>query len=420
MTYLPWSPRTWRATANAALDLPYGVVVGTLLVAGLSVGAALLVLVVGVGVIVATLVVARWLGALFRAKLDGVLLAPVPGRPPLPQERGWRRLVSPLRSTGHWKELMHGLLMLVLGPLWFALVVGSWSLAFALLGFPLYSTRVPDGPSVEWHLLGSTYDPRAMSGRIVAGGLGILLVFVAGWVSGLTARGDIWLARTLLGPNEAELLRAQVTTLRTTRAAVVDAADAERRRIERDLHDGVQPQLVSVAMNLGLAQRKLDSDPESARELVAQAHEEAKAAIEELRNVIRGVHPAVLAERGLDPALSALAARSPVPVAVEVAPDLSRRRYDPTVEAVAYFVVAEALTNVARHAQATRAEVTVTETDGRLVVRVVDDGRGGATALPGSGLAGLRDRVAAVDGTLTLDSPPGSGTAVTVELPCAS
>jgi signal transduction histidine kinase len=420
MTYLPWSPRTWRATANAALDLPYGIVAGTVLVVGLSFGLALLVLVVGVAVLAFTLVVARWLGRVFRAKLDGVLLAHVDGRPPLPRESGWRLFVAPLRSPGHWKELAHGLLMLGLGPLWFALVVSFWSLALAVLGFPLYSARIPDGPAVDWHLLGTTYDPRDLSGRIVAGGLGVVLLFVAAWVAGVTARADVALAKVLLGPNEAEELRAQVSTLRTTRAAVVDAADAERRRIERDLHDGVQPQLVSLAMNLGLAQRKLDTDPEGARELIGQAHEEAKHAISELRNVIRGVHPAVLAERGLDPALSALAARSPVPVTVDVPSALADRRFDPTVEAVAYFVVAEALTNMTRYAQASRASVTVSLVDGRLVVRVADDGRGGAEAVPGGGLAGLRDRVAAVDGTLTIDSPPGAGTAVIVELPCAS
>ncbi len=246
------------------------------------------------------------------------------------------------------------------------------------------------------------------------------LLFVASWVAGLTARADVALARALLGPRESDVLRGQVTALRSTRAAVVDAADAERRRIERDLHDGVQPQLVSLAMNLGLAQRKLDTDPEVASALIGEAHEEAKRAITELRNVIRGVHPAVLAERGLDPALSALAARSPVPVTVDVAPELADRRLPATIEAVAYFVVAEALTNVARHAHAGTATVTVEAPADRLVVRITDDGVGGALPVPGSGLAGLRDRVAAVDGTLTVDSPPDGGTVITVELPCAS
>ncbi len=422
MTYVPWSPRTWRATANAALDLVYGVIAGTVLITGLALGIGLLVLGVGVLVILATLLVARWLGWGFRAKLSGVLLAEVPGRPPsVPKGTGfWRSLVGVLRDPGRWLELLHGLLMLLLGPLWFTLVTGFWSLALAVLGFPLYASAIPDGPAVQWRVLGTTYDARELLGRVLFGAAGVLLLFVASWVAGLTARADVAMARALLGQRESDALRSEVTTLRSTRAAVVDAADAERRRIERDLHDGVQPQLVSLAMNLGLAQRKLDTDPQAASALIGEAHEEAKRAITELRNVIRGVHPAVLAERGLDPALSALAARSPVPVTVDVARELADRRLPATIEAVAYFVVAESLTNVARHAHAESASVIVEAKGDRLVVRISDDGVGGAVPVPGSGLAGLRDRVAAVDGTLTVDSPPGGGTVITVELPCAS
>jgi signal transduction histidine kinase len=422
MKHFPWSPRTWRATANAALDLPYGVVVGALLIAGLSVGISLIIVVAGIFIVAATLLFARWCGAAFRAKLSGVLLVDVPGRPkPQPAGGIWAGTWALLRSPAAWKDLLHGVLMLVLGPLWFSLVTATWSAAVATLTFPLYASQIPDGPAVEWDLLGFSYDVRGLSGRILQGILGVALLFVASWVAGLTARADVGLTRALLGPNEAELLRAQVDTLRTTRAAVVDAADAERRRIERDLHDGVQPQLVSLAMNLGLAQRRLDDDPEGAAELMRQAHEESKRAITELRNVIRGVHPAVLTERGLDPALSALAARSPVAVTVTVDSTVSTFRPGATVEAVAYFVVAEALTNVARHSGATQALVDVRFTaPDRMLVSVSDDGAGGAVATPGSGLAGLADRVAAVDGTFAVVSPPGGGTIVTAELPCAS
>ena len=204
------------------------------------------------------------------------------------------------------------------------------------------------------------------------------------------------LARALLSPSNSDALRAQVTQLTETRARVVDAADAERRRIERDLHDGAQQHLVALAMNLGRAKEKMDSDPEGARELVTQAHQEAKDSISALRNVVRGVHPAVLTDRGLDAALSGLASHSPVPVHLDV--DVTERP-STTVEAVAYFVVSEALTNVAKHSGATRADVHVERDGDRLLVSVSDDGHGGATEHPGSGLAGLRDRVAAVDGT---------------------
>ena len=225
------------------------------------------------------------------------------------------------------------------------------------------------------------------------------------------------MASALLSPSGNDALRAQVSQLTETRARVVDAADAERRRIERDLHDGAQQQLVSLAMNLGRAKAKFDTDPEGAKDLVTQAHQDAKDSITELRNVVRGVHPAVLTDRGLDAALSALAARSPVPVRLDV--DV-RQRPSPTVEAVAYFVVSESLTNIARHSGATHAVVHIERDGDRLLVSVSDDGHGGAMENPGGGLAGLRDRVAAVDGTFRLQSSPTGGTTVTVEVPCAS
>jgi signal transduction histidine kinase len=170
-------------------------------------------------------------------------------------------------------------------------------------------------------------------------------------------------------------------------------------------------------MNLGMARAKLEDDPDSARNLVARAHDDAKQALAELRDLARGIHPAVLADRGLDAALSALAARSPVPVSVRV--QLSRRP-SATIEAVAYFVVAEALTNIAKHAGATRADIVVWDAGDRLRIDVSDNGRGGANPAAGSGLTGLAGRIAAVDGTMHLSSPPGGPTRLYVELPCVS
>ena len=190
-----------------------------------------------------------------------------------------------------------------------------------------------------------------------------------------------------------------------------------RRRIERDLHDGAQQRLVAVGMDLGRALDKFDEDPDGARELVDDAHREAQRAIAELRDLVRGFAPAVLEDRGLDAALSALAARAPFPVALHVdVPD----RPPASVEANAYFIVAEALTNATRHASARHAEVDVRSRDGWLRIEVVDDGAGGADPARGSGLRGLSDRAAAVDGTFTVTSPPGGGTRVVAELPCAS
>ncbi len=212
----------------------------------------------------------------------------------------------------------------------------------------------------------------------------------------------------------ARALRERVDDLRDARQRIIDAADAERQRIERDLHDGAQQRMVSVAVTLGLAQSQLESDLARAGELIAHARDEAQLAVKELRELARGIHPALLSDRGLGVALDALAARAPVPVGVSGVPEDPLR---PAVEAAAYFVTAEALTNVAKYARATEASVELQLDDGRLRLQVRDDGCGGADPEIGTGLRGLRDRVEALDGSLEIDSPPGCGTTVTVELP---
>jgi len=210
-------------------------------------------------------------------------------------------------------------------------------------------------------------------------------------------------------------VRAQLEEVRASRARIVEAGDAERRRVERNLHDGAQQRLVSLALALRLAQVQLgpDANPESQASL-AQASKELQVALSELRELSRGIHPAILTQQGLAGAVESLAQQAPLPVEVAVA----CRRYPPTVEATAYFVVCEALTNVAKYAHADVATVAVEQANGRLIVEVTDDGVGGADPTVGSGLGGLADRVAALGGVLQLDSPPGQGTRVRAELPC--
>jgi signal transduction histidine kinase len=211
-------------------------------------------------------------------------------------------------------------------------------------------------------------------------------------------------------------LRARVEELRASRARIVEAADEERRRLERDLHDGAQQRLVSLALNLRLARGKLDTDPDAARELIDQTAEELGDATTELRELARGLHPAVLSDRGLRPALEALAGRAPVPVELDV--DAASERLPVPVETASYFVVAEALTNMARYSDASVARVSVLRNNGNVEVEVADDGVGGAEANTGSGLRGLADRVAALDGRLEVVSPPGEGTTVRAVIPC--
>ncbi len=243
---------------------------------------------------------------------------------------------------------------------------------------------------------------------------GVVGLFVAPWLTSGVRALDTRAARALLGPSRADELEHRVEQLTETRAGVVDAADAERRRLERDLHDGTQQRLVSLAINLGMARAQADT-AEEAKLAIAEAHEEAKAALAELRDLIRGLHPAVLEDRGLDAALSGIAARMPIPVRLTV--DLPRRPA-PVIEAVAYFVVSEGLANIVKHSQATEAAVFVQRAADRLHVIVTDDGVGGADPARGTGLVGLARRAASVDGTFEIDSPPGGPTLLTVDLPC--
>jgi signal transduction histidine kinase len=222
-------------------------------------------------------------------------------------------------------------------------------------------------------------------------------------------------ARLMLTSTPDPELTAQVDDARSAQARIIEAADAERRRLERDLHDGAQQRLVSLSLKLAMAKAKVGEDGD-AKALLDEAHAESRAAVEELRDLARGIHPAILTDRGLGPALEQLASRATVPTEVDGVPE---RRLPAAVEATAYFVVAESLTNIGKYAEASQASVRVAEHDGRLLVEVRDDGRGGADPADGSGLRGLADRVGALGGRLEVDSPAGWGTRVVADLPLA-
>jgi len=210
------------------------------------------------------------------------------------------------------------------------------------------------------------------------------------------------------------VLHKRVEDLRGSRERIIEAADAERRRIERDLHDGAQQRMVTVAVTLGLAQAQMASNPEEAVKLIERAREEAQLAVKELRELARGIHPAVLSDRGLAAALEALATRAPVPVDVTGVPEEPLPK---PVEAALYFVTAEALTNIAKYARADAASINLAVDDGCVQLQIIDDGVGGADLTGGTGLSGLCDRVEALEGTLEIESPPGGGTTVRAEIP---
>ncbi|MGW4197864.1 sensor histidine kinase [Streptomyces sp. NPDC005004] len=314
---------------------------------------------------------------------------------------GWRR---PWRLFGYHclaGTLFGGLEVLLVGVLLASLTASlTWAWVYAL--------------PWEWRIEHLGYSVQAVYVSVA----GLLVLAAVPGAAAALVRLESQVVPALLGRSREEDLARRVEDLTESRAGAVDAADAERRRIERDLHDGAQQRLVSLALNLGIARATLTELPPEAREVIDTAHREAKEAIEELSGLVRGLHPAVLDELGLDAALSGLAARAPLPVRLRV--DLPRRQ-PPAVEAVAYFVVSEALTNVAKHArEATRAEVTVTRLGGILRLVISDDGPGGADPVKGSGLTGLAQRVRSVDGTFRMSSPVGGPTMMNVELPCPS
>jgi signal transduction histidine kinase len=405
------SPQTWLAVIHLLAGLVIGLVSFTVVVVGISVGIGLVPLfLVGIPVLVAVVWVANLGARAERARFALLLGVDIPAPAPVPDEpKGWRRLNLLFLARSTWLPSVYAVVRFPLSVIEAAMVTVVWALGFALIALPAYNGALPGGHA---HLGAFALNNLAWVALAVAIGVGLLLG--APPLTRALAAGDAVVTRWLLGPGRRARLTERIGELETSRAGVVDAAETERRRIERDLHDGAQQRLVSLAMDLGRARAKFASDPKAAEAIVGQAHEQAKEALTELRNLVRGVHPPVLSDRGLDAALSGLAALSPVPVAVQV--DLPDRP-SASVEAIAYFVVAEALTNVAKHAKASRALVTVTRSGDLLNVAVSDDGVGGAS-LAGQGLSGLAARVAGVDGRLLVTSPDGGPTVIEAVLPC--
>ncbi|MDT0309158.1 sensor domain-containing protein [Streptomyces sp. DSM 44917] len=414
---LPFAARTWREGLYALLNLPMALIGFVTAVTGLSVSAGLLITFVGLPLMAAVLLVLRLFGSAERVRARLLLGLAVPDPEPLrlrPGRRGplaWMGAV--LRSNVSWRSAAYAVVCLPWGVLTFSVVTGLWVGGWGALTFPLWQWTLDGdeeiGVNTDGHGGGWIWDTPLDMAAVSLAGL-VLLLAAAVVIRGMAVI-DRLLVAGLLGPSAAA---ARVLQLESDRSVVVDASAADLRRIERDLHDGAQARLVSLAMDLGLAKEKLTEDPEAAARMVEEAHGEVKLALQELRDLARGIHPAILTDRGLGPALSAVASRCTVPVAVEV--DLDARPAE-AIEGIAYFTASELLQNVSKHAAARRAGVEVWRAGDRLMLQVSDDGRGGADATAGSGLAGLAERLAAVDGLLGIDSPEGGPTAVTAALP---
>jgi signal transduction histidine kinase len=411
----PWRhPSTWWTLTHLVTDVVVGAFTFSIVVALLAATFGLVFTVIfAILTFWLLMVISRGLAHLERSRaaaLLGLELAdPVPR---LQLTSWWRRLLERAKSGARWKEVGYLLLLLPLGLLNLVLMVAVWCGSLALLALPLYVSALPDGSAKFWLFeAASGGDAWLVS---LAGLAGVVLV--APWVTVVLGRLDAVTCSWFLGPDRRALQEARVRAAESGRVAAVGSAEAERRRIERDLHDGAQQRLVSLAMELGATREHFDDeDKETIRDRVVHAHEEAKAALQEIRDLVRGIHPVILEDRGLDAALSAVVARAPIPVSLEVDVD---PRPSAEVESAAYFVVSEALTNVARHSGATNAAVSLQRAGDTLVVEVRDNGSGGADGNGGTGIVGLSERAASLGGSIHLDSPSGGPTILRAVLPC--
>jgi len=400
--------RTYLETFDLLLDLVAAVLWFTVFTTLIATGASLLITLVGLPILTATFYLARAAAHAERARVRAFLELDItsPVYRPRKSDGLWHRLIAPFTDRTTWKELTYvWLVQPILGIVNFTVAVTAWAIPLWAITLPIYAVHGQGAAPQVWN--GRTLDTWHEVLPVVLAG--ILVLPLAPWIIRGFAAVDRAAARWGLS-------QSKVVVLRETQARSVDIAMADRRQIERDLHDGAQQRLLSLGMDLGMALEKFETDPKAARGLVGDAHAELQRAIAELRNLARGIHPAVLTDRGLDAALSALAARSPLPVRLDVRLE---ERPPASVEATAYFIVAEALTNAARYANAKRIDVRVRQNGDKLHIEVKDDGVGGAEQRVGGGLAGLADRANSVEGSLRVSSPHGGPTVVTADLPCA-
>ncbi|MFD3841847.1 sensor histidine kinase [Streptomyces sp. NPDC058642] len=365
-----YDAHTWKEITHLLVNFPVALIGFVYVTTVLFTGFMLTVTVIGFPVLAAGLMGARKLGAMERARARKLLGVRIDEPSPLPLKTSnsgfFQQLWMMLKDPVGWRTILYDFIRLPWGILTFTITLTSLFVLWPVLPF-------------------------------IARGL---------------TNADRAMVRGLLSPSDE--LERRIAELESDRGVVVDAAASDLRRIERDLHDGAQARLVNLAMGLGLAKEKLLEDPEYAAAMVSEAHGEVKLALQELRDLARGIHPAVLTDRGLDAALSSVASRCTVPV--KVTADLNARPAA-AIEGIAYFTVSELLQNVSKHSGARSASVDVWRTEERLLIQVWDDGRGGARLDGGTGMQGLAERLDAVDGLFVIDSPPGGPTTVTAELP---
>ncbi|HEY4753420.1 MAG TPA: sensor domain-containing protein, partial [Candidatus Limnocylindrales bacterium] len=418
----PISAASWKALAAILIGFVFSIAAIAVITSLLSAGASLILILIGIPIIALAIECARIFARVEIWRMGFVDDRPLIQRPHRPLSlmdgqpieariRGW--LETEFLDSARWLDLVYVAVSFPLAVIEFTVAVVLWTAAVALLVAPIVVLALRGASGDIPVSLGVISPTAALVSSFV---VGLVLLPVAASASRGMAILHRYVVEGLLCISPAEALRRENERLRESRSAQVELEASELRRIERDLHDGAQQRLVMLAIDLSLAEDKVDSDPAAAKTLIVSAREQARTALAEIREVVRGTAPAILLDRGLAAALAAVAGRSAVPIFLDS--DLpAGERLPHAVERAGYYVVSEALANIAKHAAATRVEVTLRREPGRLRIWVRDNGHGGAAIAAGGGLAGLRDRVEALDGRLLLHSPAGGPTVLHVELP---
>ena len=411
----PFDAGTWRAALAALI----GVGILGLSFSGLaiawSIGGSLIMLLVGIPILGFGIELTRYFAKAERWRMEIIDGRPMRAHPYRALDYSvespigdWLQqyAVGQFLDASRWRDVVYTLIGFPLAVIEFVLVLALWAVVVGLF----VATRVllTGGES------GSEQIPAVAP--VVTALMGLALIPIASFVTRGVMTVHRAIVQALLCVDPTEELRHDVERLRESRSVAVELEASELRRIERDLHDGAQQRLVVLAMDLGRAEEKIDTDPAAAKKLVADAREQSRLALAELRDLVRGTAPSILIDRGLAAAVASIAGQSPVQTFID-SRRIEDQRFTPAVERAGYFVASEALTNVAKHSGATRSDVILWRDATRLFVEIWDNGHGGATIDDGGGLAGLRDRVATLDGSLQVTSPSGGPTLVRVGLP---
>ena len=414
----PFDPTTWRAALVILIGVGLLGIGFNGLFAIWSIGGSLLVVLVGIPIIGVGIELCRYVARAERWRLEVVDGRPLVAHPyrqldfrPTEPYGEWLKGYAEAQflDFSRWRDVVYVLIGFPLAVLEFVLMVALWAVVLGLIlaTITLLTGTIPEAEAVPG------------IAPIITSLMALALVPVAAFVTRGLMTVQRAIAQALICVDPTEALRQDVERLRESRSAAVELEASELRRIERDLHDGAQQRLVMLALDLGRAEGKIDSDPEAAKLLVADAREQSRLALAELRDLVRGTAPSILIDRGLVAAVASIASKSQIQTYIDSV-RIGEARFSPAVERAGYFAATEALANVAKHSGATRADAIFWRDTARLFVEVWDNGRGGAATLDGGGLAGLRDRVATIDGTIDVVSPAGGPTMVRVTLPITS